>query len=116
MISSPAISRSKVTHMIRMLEGRQKEGVEIIVVTIEPDSVGHGDVGYWMQLHDEMRSAGFRVMLTRDFCQHYAIIDYKVVWYGSINHKMQKNSRSSRAVWLLPVRDHRRRSHTANLR
>ena len=71
--------------MIRMLEGRQKEGVEIIVVTIEPDSVGYGDAGYWMQLHDEMRSAGFRVMLTRDFCQHYAIIDDKVVWYGSMN-------------------------------
>ena len=85
MISSPAISRSKVTHMIRMLEGRQKEGVEIIVVTIEPDSVGYGDAGYWMQLHDEMRSAGFRVMLTKDFCQHYAIIDDKVVWYGSMN-------------------------------
>ncbi len=48
-------------------------------------SVGYGDAGYWMQLHDEMRSAGFRVMLTKDFSQHYAIIDDKVVWYGSIN-------------------------------
>ena len=77
--STIAAECSAVFMMIRMLEGRQKEGVEIIVVTIEPDSVGYGDSGYWMQLHDEMRSAGLRVMLTRDFCQHYAIIDDKVV-------------------------------------
>ena len=85
MISSPAISGSKVAKMCRDLREIQNAGVRITIITLDPDSVGYGDAGYWMQLHDDMRQAGITVLLTKHFCQHYAIIDDRIVWYGSMN-------------------------------
>ena len=84
-ISSPAISGPKVEKMCRNIREIQKAGVRITVITLAPDSVGYGDAGYWMKLHEDMRQAGITVLLTKDFCQHYAIIDDKIVWYGSMN-------------------------------
>lgn len=42
-----------------VLRDKQIAGVEITIVTWEPDSYGFGDAGFWMQLHEEMRQAGF---------------------------------------------------------
>ena len=60
-------------------------GIEVTIVTWEPDSYGFGDAGFWMQLHEEMRQAGFYMKTMEDTCEHYAIIDQKIVWYGSMN-------------------------------
>ena len=84
-ISSPAISWKKVAQMESFLKPRQEDGVKVTVITIAPESVSYGDAGDWMRLHEEMRSAGFVVMLMEDFCQHYTIIDDRIVWYGSMN-------------------------------
>ena len=51
----------------------------------EPDSYGFGDAGFWMQLHEEMRQAGFYMKTVEDTCEHFAIIDQEIVWYGSMN-------------------------------
>lgn len=84
-ISSPAISGEKVNRMIKVLRKRQEAGVKIIIVTWAPDSYGYGDSGYWMALHEQMRAAGIYVQLTDKFCDHYAIMDDEIVWYGSMN-------------------------------
>ena len=60
-------------------------GVEVTIVTWETDSYGFGDAGFWMQLHEEMRQAGFYMKMVEDTCEHYAIIDQEIVWYGSMN-------------------------------
>ncbi len=49
-----------------------------------------------MQLHEEMRQAGFYMKLAEDFCEHFAVIDQKLVWYGSIN--LLANSRLEDSV------------------
>jgi len=38
-----------------------------------------------MELHEQMRQAGFCIQLAEEFCEHYAIIDEEIVWYGSMN-------------------------------
>lgn len=38
-----------------------------------------------MELHEEMRRAGFYVQLVDKFCEHYTIVDDEIVWYGSMN-------------------------------
>lgn len=84
-ISSPIISGEKVYKLISLLKEKQSLGVEITIVTWEPDSYGFGDASYWMQLHEEMRQAGFYLKFVEDTCEHFAIIDKEIVWYGNIN-------------------------------
>ena len=84
-ISSPIISGTKVYELIRFLKDKQINGVEITIVTWNPDSYGFGDAGYWMQLHEEMRQAGFYMKTVEDSCEHFAIVDQEIVWYGNIN-------------------------------
>ena len=52
MISSPVISGTKVYELINLLRDKQMSGVEITIVTWEPDVYGFGDAGFWMQLHE----------------------------------------------------------------
>ena len=84
-ISSPIISGTKVYELIRFLKDKQINGVEITIVTWNPDSYGFGDAGYWMQLHEDMRQAGFYMKIVEDSCEHFAIVDQEIVWYGNIN-------------------------------
>lgn len=84
-ISSPIISGTKVYELIRFLKDKQINGVEITIVTWNPDSYGLGDAGYWMQLHEDMRQAGFYMKIVEDSCEHFAIVDQEIVWYGNIN-------------------------------
>lgn len=84
-ISSPIISGQKVYELIDILKNKQISGVEITIVTWEPDSYGFGDSSYWMQLHEDMRKAGFYIKTVDEFCDHFTIIDQEIVWYGNIN-------------------------------
>ena len=84
-ISSPVISGPKVHELIRALKDRQLEGVSITIVTWHPDAYGFGDAGYWMQLHEEMRQAGFYMKIAEETCERFAIMDREIVWYGSMN-------------------------------
>lgn len=84
-ISSPAISGSKVYELINLLKEKQTSGVKITIVTWEPDSYGYGDSAFWMSLHEEMRQAGFYIKTVEEACEHFAIIDQELVWYGNMN-------------------------------
>lgn len=84
-ISSPVISGKKVDELILFLKEKQEAGIKIIIVTFKPDMYGFGDSGYWAELYERMRTAGFEMNLTEDYCEHYCIIDREIVWYGSMN-------------------------------
>ena len=84
-ISSPAISGQKVYELIGMLKEKQEAGVQITIVTWTYDSYGFGDAAYWMQLHEDMRKAGFYIKTVEEYCDRFAVIDQEVVWYGNIN-------------------------------
>ena len=45
-----------------------------------------------MQLHEEMRMEGIYVEQKEDFCEHYAVIDNEIVWYGSMNLLGKENA------------------------
>ncbi len=84
-ISSPAISGPKVYELIDMFKEKQTLGVQVTIVTWTPDSYGYGDAAYWMQLHEDMRKAGFYIKTVEESCERFAVIDQEVVWYGNIN-------------------------------
>ena len=84
-ISSPVISGPKVRDLIKLLKDRQSRGVSVTVVTWAPDAYGFGDSANWMQLHEEMRQAGFYIKTAEEACGHFALIDGEIVWYGNMN-------------------------------
>ncbi len=84
-ISSPVISGLKVYELINMLKEKQMSGVQVTIVTWTPDSYGFGDTSYWMQLHEDMRKAGFYIKTVEEHCDRFAVIDQNIVWYGNIN-------------------------------
>jgi superfamily II DNA or RNA helicase len=84
-ISSPVISGPKVRELTELLREKQSLGVTVTVVTWEPDAYGFGDSAHWMQLHEEMRQAGFYVKAAEESCGHFAVIDGEIVWYGYMN-------------------------------
>lgn len=94
-ISSPAISSQKVYELIELLKEKQILGVEVTVVTWTPDSYGFGDAAYWMRLHEDMRRAGFYMKTVEESCEHFAIIDQELVWYGSVNFLGKEKSEDS---------------------
>lgn len=84
-ISSPAISGPKVYELIDLLKERQTMGVKVTIVTWTPDLYGYGDAAFWMRLHEDMRQAGFYMKTVEDSCEHFAVIDGELVWYGNMN-------------------------------
>ena len=48
-----------------------------------------------MQLHEEMRQVGFYVKTVEESCEHFAIVDQKIVWYGSMNLLSKSNAEDS---------------------
>ena len=84
-ISSPAISAPKVHDLISLIKEKQSRGITVTIVTWEADAYGFGDSAFWMQLHEEMRQAGFYMKLQDESCERFAVIDQEIVWYGGVN-------------------------------
>ena len=45
----------------------------------------YGREEHRIELMEELRNAGFNIELAEDSCEHYAVIDNEIVWYGSMN-------------------------------
>ncbi len=84
-ISSPTLGKHKVMRMLRLLKERQEAGVKVTIVTWHPDSYMYGREEHRIELMEELRNAGFNIELVEDNCEHYAVIDNEIVWYGSMN-------------------------------
>lgn len=44
-----------------------------------------------MELMERLRRAGFEIRLAEESCEHYAVIDNEIVWYGSMNVLIDTN-------------------------
>lgn len=84
-ISSPTLGKHKVMRMLRVLKERQEAGVKVTIVTWHPDSYMYGREEHRIELMEDLRNAGFNLSLVEDNCEHYAVIDNEIVWYGSMN-------------------------------
>ena len=71
--------------MLSLLKERQEAGVRITIVTWHPDAYMFGREEHRIELMETLRDAGFNIMLVEDNCEHYAVIDDEIVWYGSMN-------------------------------
>lgn len=84
-ISSPRLNTQKVNRIISELGKRQELGVKVTIVTWHPDAYKYGRDDVRMELMEKLRKAGFEVKLVEGSCEHFAVIDQEIVWYGSMN-------------------------------
>ena len=84
-VSSPRLNNQKVSRMIAALGNQQELGVKVTIVTWHPDSYKYGRDDVRMELMERLRKAGFEIRLVEESCEHYAVIDNEIVWYGSMN-------------------------------
>ena len=84
-ISSPRLNTQKVNRLISVLKLRRELGVKVTVVTWHPDAYRYGRDEVRMGLIEKLRRAGFEMKLCEESCEHYAVIDNEIVWYGSVN-------------------------------
>ena len=84
-VSSPRLNNQKVDRIINMLGKRRELGVEVTIVTWHPDAYKYGKDDVRMELMERLRKAGFEIRLVEESCEHYAVIDNEIVWYGSVN-------------------------------
>ena len=84
-VSSPRLNNQKVNRLISVLGKRQELGVRITVITWNPDAYLYGRDDVRMELLERLRKSGIEIKLVEDSCEHYAVIDREIVWYGSMN-------------------------------
>lgn len=84
-ISSPTLSRKRVEQLISLLQPGQENGLKVTVITWHPDVYRYGKDEHRLGLLESLRTAGCKIHLVQDSCQHFAVIDERIVWYGSMN-------------------------------
>lgn len=84
-VSSPRLNNQKVDRIINVLGKRRELGVKVTIVTWHPDAYKYGKDDVRMELMERLRKAGFEIRLVEESCEHYAVIDNEIVWYGSVN-------------------------------
>ena len=84
-VSSPRLNNQKVDRFIKILGKRRELGVKVTIVTWHPDAYKYGKDDVRMELMERLRKAGFEIRLVEESCEHYAVIDNEIVWYGSVN-------------------------------
>ena len=84
-ISSPTLSRKRVESLIAITQPAQENGLRASVITWHPDAYRYGKDEHRFALLESLRTAGWEIRLVRDNCQHFAVIDEQIVWYGSMN-------------------------------
>ena len=84
-ISSPKLRKDKVERFIHIVKSRQEAGVNITVITEEPENNLYENTLASYLLIDEMKNVGINVKTVKNDEEHYAVIDGLLVWHGGMN-------------------------------
>lgn len=84
-ISSPEIILDKIERLIYLMKSRQESGVEIVIITTDPENALYSSPDVYNELIDQMKYNGISVMTKWDVEEHFAVIDDDLVWHGGVN-------------------------------
>ena len=84
-ISSPDIRQDKVERLLLLVRKGQEKGVNVTVITTEPEEVIYGNADACCELIREMQQAGVTVVTKEEVGEHFAVIDDELVWHGGMN-------------------------------
>jgi superfamily II DNA or RNA helicase len=84
-IVSPFVRQRRTHQMTQHLKNSSGENVRVIVVTRPKEDYNPKDHAVLQKAQDILKNAGISVVYKSNIHQKYAIMDQKIVWYGSIN-------------------------------
>lgn len=84
-VSSPELTQDKVERFIYLVKLRQEYGVDVTVITTEPQNLSYGSPEFCQRLVKEMQENGIHVIAKDEVIEHFAIIDDDLVWHGGMN-------------------------------
>lgn len=84
-IVSPFVTKRRTLEMMKNLQIALDQKVKIIVITRSAEEYKDKDSLSWQNTIDLLKSAGVNIVMKTNIHQKFAIIDQKLVWYGSIN-------------------------------
>jgi phosphatidylserine/phosphatidylglycerophosphate/cardiolipin synthase-like enzyme len=85
LIVSPFVTKRRTLQMMQQLEIALRNKVRIIVVTRPTGDFGEKKPTALQGTLEMLQDAGVNVVFRSNIHQKFALIDQKVVWYGSIN-------------------------------
>jgi superfamily II DNA or RNA helicase len=85
LIVSPFVTRRRTVQMLQQLEIALRNKVKVTVVTRPTGNFGEKNPTALQGTLDMLQHAGVNVVFRSHIHQKFALIDQKVVWYGSIN-------------------------------
>jgi superfamily II DNA or RNA helicase len=84
-IVSPYISKRRLSQMLNIMVAVINNGIRVSVVTRPESDYKEKDRPSVKEMAESVRNAGINLIFRGNIHQKFAIIDQRVVWYGSIN-------------------------------
>ena len=84
-IISPFVTRRRALQMLPNLEAALAKGVSVLVVTRPTNAYKDKDRPALEETLASLQDTGVRLRFKANIHQKFAVIDQKIVWYGSIN-------------------------------
>lgn len=84
-VVSPFVSRKRTLQMMQYFSMALSKNVRIVVMTRPPDEPGQKGQSSLIDALDLLKNAGVRIIFKSNIHQKFAIMDQRLVWYGSIN-------------------------------
>lgn len=84
-ITSPFVSKLRMARLLPLIQSVIARKVSVIVITRPDNDFKDADKQKVSDIHQLLTTTGVRVHLQSQIHQKFAVIDQKIVWYGSIN-------------------------------
>ncbi|MGN1022300.1 MAG: TOTE conflict system archaeo-eukaryotic primase domain-containing protein [Lachnospiraceae bacterium] len=85
LISSPGISGARVNDFIREVRPLLERGVRFYLVTLAPEIYPESARAKMHETVEKLQQAGISLRLCADMHEHFAVVDGRIVWYGTMN-------------------------------
>ena len=85
LIVSPFVRKRRAMQMLKELKNALDKGIRTLVVSRPAEDFKPKDRTALKQILGKLADSGIRVVLKSNIHQKFAIMDQKIVWYGSIN-------------------------------
>jgi hypothetical protein len=71
--------------LLLLVKDRQEKGVNVTVITTDPEEVVYGSVDVCYGLINGMKQVGINVVIKAEVEERFAVIDDELVWHGGMN-------------------------------
>ena len=85
LIFSPYLSKGRVSQMKRLFVTSLQQGANVVVFTRSPESFSNASRQKVFDMIADLKNGNVKVIVKERIHQKFAIVDRRIVWYGSIN-------------------------------